>query len=40
MLRAWEKRKEKKEKGERARFHQERQEILVEFVGSDPYQGM
>ena len=36
-----EKREEKKKKkGERERFHQECQEILVKFIGGDPYSGM
>ena len=39
-LRAWEKRQEKKKKGGRTRFHQERQYILVEFIAGDPYGGM
>ena len=32
-LRAWEKREENKEKGERSRIHQECQDRRVEFVG-------
>ena len=37
MLRSWEKLEEKDIKGESSRFSQERQGILVKFIGGDPY---